>query len=98
MFTDYIVITGNISLPSTYNRNYLIVSTAAYTLTLPASPANGRNYTFIDASNGLTQYNTTISPQGGNTIAGAAGSITLDQNGATATLVYYNGDWKVVGY
>lgn len=87
----YNIVTSNITAES--NKKYLVISTAARTITLPATPVNGDCIVFADGGN-FASFNTTIA-RNGNTINAAALNLTLDSAGSRVELVFYNGDWDV---
>jgi hypothetical protein len=68
-------------------RRYFVDSTAARTLTLPASPAVGNEIQIFDASGLAETNNITVSSNGGK-INGAVQDLILDANGAVAILTY----------
>ena len=68
-------------------RRYFVDSTAARTLTLPASPAVGNEIQIFDASGLAGTNNITVSSNGGK-INGAVQDLILDANGAVAILTY----------
>lgn len=89
------VVNSNINLPDS-DITYVIDSSAARTLTLPAAPSNGRKITIIDGDDFLTN-NTTIE-RNGKTIAGAAEDLVLNVQGSKVELVYFSNDWKALVY
>lgn len=68
-------------------RRYFVDSTAARTLTLPASPAVGNEIQIFDASGLAETNNITVSSNGGK-INGVVQDLILDANGAVAILTY----------
>ena len=62
-------------------------STAAWTLTLPASPATGDEVSIIDSTYKFNTNNLTINPNGSN-IANTTGNLVVATQGAGFTLVY----------
>lgn len=68
-------------------RRYFVDSTAARTLTLPASPAVGNEIQIFDASGLAGTNNITVSSNGGK-INGSVQDLILDANGAVAILTY----------
>jgi hypothetical protein len=62
-------------------------STAAWTLTLPASPATGDEVSIIDSNYKFNTNNLTINPNGSN-IANTSGNLVIATQGAGFTLVY----------
>lgn len=87
------------ALPSAFNvvqsangtlsagRNYFVDTTAARTLTLPASPSVGDTITIYDASGTAATNNITIARNGSN-INGVADNAIIDVNQASSTFVY----------
>jgi len=78
-------VSSNITLSK--NINYLVDTTSARTLTLPASPSNGDEVRIFDASNNALTNNITIQPNG-NKIQGSVQTFIIDSNGAAAILIY----------
>jgi len=62
-------------------------STAAWTLTLPASPVAGDEVSIIDSTYKFNTNNLTINPNGSN-IANTTGNLVVATQGAGFTLVY----------
>jgi hypothetical protein len=62
-------------------------STAAWTLTLPASPVAGDEVSIIDSNYKFNTNNLTIDPNGSN-IANTSGNLVIATQGAGFTLVY----------
>jgi hypothetical protein len=62
-------------------------STAAWTLTLPASPATGDEVSIIDSNYKFNTNNLTINPNGSN-IANTSGNLVIATQGAGLSLVY----------
>jgi hypothetical protein len=62
-------------------------STAAWTLTLPASPVAGDEVSIIDSNYKFNTNNLTINPNGSN-IANTTGNLVIATQGAGFTLVY----------
>lgn len=70
-------------------------STAAFTITLPASPSFGTNVTIVDAKGTWNTNNLTIA-RNGSTIEGLSQDLTCDVIGDMAITLLYNGStWKV---
>lgn len=85
---------GYYSISSAYTAvdgDQLIIDTssAAITVTLPASPSVGDEVHFIDASGTFGSNNLTIARNSSN-INGSASDLTVSTNGASFTLVYLN--------
>jgi hypothetical protein len=85
---------GYYSISSAYTAvdgDQLIIDTssAAITITLPASPSVGDEVTFIDAKGTFGSNNLTVGRNSSN-INGAASDLTVSTNGAAFTLVYLN--------
>ena len=79
------------------SRYYFINTTAgAVTLTLPASATMGDTVRIIDAANTFDTNNLTIA-RNGHVIMGDAANMTVDTEGASFDLVYYNAThgWKL---
>lgn len=70
-------------------------SAAPFTITLPATPAEGARLGFTDAGANFAAKNLTIA-RNGKTIAGAASDLVVDLDRATFELIYIGGDWRVV--
>jgi len=83
----YAEATGNITLA--VNTKYLVNTSAARTLTLPATPALGQAIGIIDGTGTCATYNITINRNSSN-IQGLAEDLTINSNRAAFTLVYYN--------
>lgn len=81
------------------NTNYLAnTSSAAYTVTLPASPQLGDRITFVDATGSFGTNPLTINPNG-LTIMGQTGkSLQLSDNNVSVDLVFYNATygWRII--
>ena len=81
----------NVSISANTNlvagRRYFVDTTAARTLTLPASPAVGNEIQVFDASGLAGTNNITINSNSGK-INGAVQDLILDANGAVAILTY----------
>ena len=76
---------SNITLVA--GRRYFVDTTAARTLTLPASPTLGQEINIFDASGNASTYNITVA-RNGNKINGVTGNLIIDTAGAWMTLVY----------
>ena len=83
----YVEATGNITLA--VNTKYLVNTSAARTLTLPATPTIGQEIGIIDGTGTCATYNITINRNSSN-IQGLAEDLTINSNRAAFTLVYYN--------
>ena len=83
----YAEATGNITLA--VNTKYIVDTSAARTLTLPATPTIGQEIGIIDGTGTCATYNITISRNSSN-IQGLAEDLTINSNRAAFTLVYYN--------
>ena len=75
---------------------YFVDTTAARTLTLPASPSVGAEVQIFDASNSAGTYNITIDPNSAK-IEGVVEQYLIDVNGAAVTMTYTGSafGWKV---
>jgi VCBS repeat-containing protein len=69
------------------NYNYFVDTTAARTLTLPASPALGDTIAVYDASGTAATNNITIA-RNGNKINGALDNAIIDVNQSSSLFVY----------
>jgi VCBS repeat-containing protein len=78
-------VSSNITMAA--NNNYFVDTTAARTLTLPASPTLGDTIVIYDASGTAATNNITIARNGSN-INGVADNAIIDVNQASSTLVY----------
>lgn len=79
--TTYTAVAGNRILAAT--------ATAAFTITLPASPSVGQEVRISDASGTFSTNNLTVANNGSN-ILGAAGTLVLDVANQSVNLVYFN--------
>jgi len=77
-------------------RRYFVDTTAARTLTLPASPAVGNEIIVIDATGTAGTNNITINSNGGK-INGTVQNATIDVDGAGASFIYTGATygWRV---
>ena len=89
-----VVLSGNSTLLA--GRSYFVDTTAARTLTLPASASAGDVISVFDSTGTAATYNITINRNGGK-INGVAGNLIIDINGGAAILVYTGSTygWKV---
>lgn len=78
-------ISSNITLAK--NNRYFVDTSAARTLTLPASPSVGDEIQIFDASGTANTYNITVS-RNSLKINGTNDDLLIDVNGAAATLIY----------
>ena len=78
-------VSSNITLISGYK--YFVDTTAARTLTLPASPSLGDEIVIYDASNSALTNNITVLPNG-NKVQGSIQTLIVDSNAAVAYLAY----------
>lgn len=78
-------ISGNQTLVSFYR--YLVDTSAARTLTLPASPAVGDEIQVLDSTNTAATNNITVASNSLK-INGSVQDATLDVNGVAAVFVY----------
>ena len=78
-------VSSNITMAA--NNNYFVDTTAARTLTLPASPTLGDTIVIYDASGTAAANNITIARNGSN-INGVADNAIIDVNQASSILVY----------
>jgi hypothetical protein len=77
-------------------RRYFVDTTAARTLTLPASPTLGQEIIIFDASGTSATYNITVASNS-NKINGVVQNLTIDANFAAVVLVYMGATygWRV---
>lgn len=80
-----VAISSNTTLAAGYR--YFVDTTAARTLTLPASPSLGQEIQIFDASGSAGTYNITVDSNSGK-INGSVQDLILDANGAVAILTY----------
>jgi VCBS repeat-containing protein len=78
-------VSSNITMAA--NNNYFVDTSAARTLTLPASPTLGDTIVIYDASGTAATNNITIARNGSN-INGVADNAIIDVNQASSTFVY----------
>jgi hypothetical protein len=78
-------VSSNVTLAA--NNKYFVDTTAARTLTLPASPTLGDEIQVFDASGTAATYNITIDSNSGK-INGSVQNAILDVNGVGASLIY----------
>lgn len=88
----YTVVTRNTVVPATLYNKYVVISTAAITLFLPAFPVNGATVVISDGGN-FASFNCTVKGNG-RTIAADTADLVIDAAGVRVELVYFNGDWK----
>jgi len=76
--------------------DYVLADTtsAAFTVTLPASPANFDIVGFMDVKDSFDTNNVTVA-RNGNLIVGLDEDLTLDKKGLSMELMFVNGDWRV---
>ena len=93
---DYVEATTNITALT--HKKYIVDTSTAVTLTLPASPSFGDEVKVIDGTGNAGTNNITIN-RNSNKILGADSDFTLDVNRAAVDLVYYNAaqGWIVSG-
>jgi len=89
-----LTVSSNITLVA--GRRYFVDTTAARTLTLPASPTLGQEIVVVDASGTAGTYNITINSNSGK-INGTIQNLTIDIDGAGASLIYTGSayGWRV---
>jgi len=89
-----LTVSSNITLVA--GRRYFVDTTAARTLTLPASPTLGQEIIVVDASGTAGTYNITINSNSGK-INGTVQNLTIDVDGAGASLIYTGSayGWRV---
>jgi hypothetical protein len=93
---DYVEATTSITAIA--NKKYIVDTSTAVTLTLPASPLFGDEVKVIDGTGNAGTNNITIN-RNSNKILGADSDFTLDVNRAAIDLVYYNATqgWIISG-
>jgi hypothetical protein len=89
-----LTVSSNITLVA--GRRYFVDTTAARTLTLPASPTLGQEIVVVDASGTAGTNNITINSNSGK-INGTVQNLTIDVDGAGASLIYTGSayGWRV---
>lgn len=87
-------VSSNITLVTNYR--YFVDTSAARTLTLPASPTVGDEIQIFDASNNAATNNITVN-NNSSKINGQLDTLLIDSNGAAAILVYTGSTlgWRV---
>ena len=80
-----VAISSNITL--SISNKYFVDTTAARTLTLPASPSTGDELYIFDASNNALTNNITVLPNS-NKVQGSVQNLIIDSNAATVALTY----------
>jgi hypothetical protein len=80
-----LTVSSNITLVA--GRRYFVDTTAARTLTLPASPSLGDEIVIFDASGTVFTNNITVA-RNGSKINGISDDAIIDINGSRATLTY----------
>ena len=75
---------------------WVSTSSAAVTITLPASPLKGDTIRFVDVARTFNARNLTVS-RNGNPIQGDAADLTVNTNGAAFDLIFYNSTygWRI---
>ena len=94
----YTVITTTSTLES--QKSYMVdTSSSAYTVTLPATPANGDYVEIFDRANSFGTNNLTID-RNGNKIESLTENLTCNVNGAAFKLAYANSTtgWQVIPF
>jgi hypothetical protein len=88
-------VSSNITLAR--NNSYFVTTSAARTLTLPASPAQGDEIRIFDGSGSAATNNITVLANGSK-IKAVTQDLTIDVNNAAVTLVYISTayGWSVV--
>jgi len=77
------------SFEAVAGEGYIIDTSTAVTVTLPAAPAFGQQVKVIDGSGAAASQNITVNPNSGK-IDGQSANVTLDYNKAIATYTFYN--------
>jgi hypothetical protein len=89
-----VLVSSNITLSA--NTIYLVNTSTARTLTLPASPEISDQIQIIDSIGTASTYNITVS-RNGNKINGETNNLIIDTDGGWYSLIYTGSDygWKV---
>jgi hypothetical protein len=89
-----LALSSNTTLVTGYR--YFVDTTAARTLTLPANPSVGNEIVILDATGTAGTYNITVNSNS-NKINGTIQNLTIDVNGAGASLIYTGSTygWRV---
>jgi predicted acylesterase/phospholipase RssA len=89
-----VTLAGNSAIES--GKRYFVDTTAARTLTLPASASAGDEIVVFDASGTSATYNITVASNS-NKINGVIQDLTIDANFAAVVLVYIGATygWRV---
>ena len=89
-----LTVSSNITLVA--GRRYFVDTTAARTLTLPANPSVGNEIVILDATGTAGTYNITVNSNS-NKINGTIQNLTIDVDGAGASLIYTGSayGWRV---
>jgi hypothetical protein len=76
--------------------NWCDTSSAAFTLTLPASPSQGDTIRIVDVANSFNTNNLTVA-YNGNPIMGSNANMTVATQGAAFDLIFYNASkgWRL---
>jgi len=87
-------VSSNITLAK--DNRYFVNTSAARTLTLPATPALNDEIQILDASGTASTYNITVD-RNANKINGGTVNLIIDTSGAWVTLLYTGATygWKV---
>ena len=83
-------VSSNISVAA--NNKYFVNTSAARTLTLPASPTLGDEIQLFDATGTAGTNNITVNSNSGK-INGSVQDLTIDVNGAALLLIYTGSDY-----
>ena len=89
-----LTLSGNAAIES--GKRYFVDTTAARTLTLPASPSAGDEIIIFDASGTSATYNITVASNS-NKINGVVQNLIIDANFAAVVLIYIGSTygWRV---
>jgi hypothetical protein len=92
----YQTITSNQTVGK-FTWNWVKTATGAFTITLPASPAQGDSVKVVDVDINANSNNITIAGNGQN-IQGSASNLTVSSQSAAFDLVYYNSSygWRII--
>ena len=77
------------------NRYFADTTSAAFTITLPATPSDGTRLIIHDVTGNFATNNLTVD-RNGETILGLAENLILDVNNGTTELIYINNDWRIM--
>ena len=67
----------------------------AFTVTLPAAPADNQRVTILDHKSNFATANLTIA-RNGKLIMGLAEDMIIDRDNAIVELIFFNNDWRMI--